>query len=113
MNSTRCTGTFFFGMVIIATRAGVHRRNQHKAGRKVNGYFGPADGYSPLFHWLTHYFKYTTFKLRQFIKEQYAIMRQGNFTGLGNATSTHKRYITNSMMGGTEWPLGNQGGMGR
>jgi hypothetical protein len=113
MHGTRRTGTFFLGVVVEAAGAGVHSRYQHKAGREVDGYLGPADGNPPFFHRLAHNFQYAAFELGQFIEEQYTIMGQRNFTGLGYTTATHQRYITGSMMGRPEWPFGNQRGMGR
>src|SRR5689334_4231898 len=107
MNSSRRTGTFFFGMIIEAAWTWVHRRDQHKTGRKIYGYFGPAYCYPPFFHGLPHNLQHAAFELWQFIEKQYTIMGQRNFTGLWYAAAANQCHIAGCMMWRTEWPSGN------
>ena len=46
-----------------------------------------------VFQWLPEYFEYMSFEFGQFIQKKYAIMGQGNLSGLGIGSPTDEGYV--------------------
>ena len=51
-------GALFGGMVVVATRAGVHAGYEHEAGGIVDGVFRPCHGDMAVFERLTHHLEH-------------------------------------------------------
>ena len=67
LHRTRGTNTLSCGMIIIATRAGIHCCNQHKRGGIIHRGLSSGDRDSSLLHGLPHELQNTPIKLRQLI----------------------------------------------
>ena len=111
LHGSRRATAFFFGVVVVAARAGVHAGHQHKRSRKIQRHFCPANGHSSFFHRLPHYFQSGAFELGQFVQKQHAVVGQRYFARLRVATTAHQGCITHRVVRTAKWSFANQCGI--
>ncbi len=102
----------FVRVVVIATRARIHRRHQHKTRRVVYRVFGPRNGHAAFFHRLAHHFQNASFELGQLIQKKHPIVRQGDFAGHRIGASSHQGHVADGMVWGTKRPGSDQSSIG-
>ena len=89
----------------MATRTGVHSSHQHERSRIVNCLLGACHCDMPILQGLPHYLQHRTLIFRKFIKEEDAIMRQWDFSGMRVGTTSYKSCICNRVVRRTERTL--------
>ncbi len=105
------TGTLLLRMIIIAARAGIHRRDQYERGREFYGKRRPADRHSPVFPRLSHGLERAPNELRQLVQEQHTIMGQGDLTRLRYTSAADERHRGYSVVRRTKRTLIKQRSM--
>src|SRR5690606_14256323 len=85
-------------MIVVSAGTWIHRGNQHKTGRVVDGYLRSRYGNFPLLQRLTHDLEYRALELGQFIQEQHTVMSEGDFTGLRVGTSADHGGVADGMV---------------
>jgi len=88
----------------VAAAAGIHRGNQHEARRIGDGMIGARDCDLAVLQRLAQRIQYARIELRQFIKEQHALMRQRDLAGPGAHAAAGERRHAGGMMGSAERP---------
>ena len=72
----RRAAAFAVWMTEITAGTGVHRRGQLKAGRELDALRGARDADDAVFQRFAQSFEHASLELRQFVKEQHAVMRE-------------------------------------
>src|SRR5918996_4214738 len=85
-------------MAEVATRAGIHRRDQHELRRKSHASRRARNGHLPVLEWLAHYFQRRSFELRQLIEKEDPVVRDADFAGIGKRTAAKQADVANSVM---------------
>src|SRR5258708_113119 len=107
------TIAFLIRVIIVATGAGIHRRQQHKVSGKIDRRPRTTDGNLSVFHWLPHHLQHRSAEFRQLIQEQDAVVSQRDLTRLWYTTATYERIAGDGMVGTSKGPPGNQSTMVR
>gem|GEM_PF-3166391 len=69
LNLHQRTGAWLLGVLVISAFAGVHRTDEHKVRRIVDGACDPGNHYGLVFQWLTEHFQYLPWELSYLVKK--------------------------------------------
>lgn len=108
VNKCRRTDAFFLGVIVVSAGTGVHRSDQHKAGRVIDRELCPGYGNLSFFQGLPHNLKHGALKLRQFVQKKYAVMRKGDFSRLRIGSTADHGGIADGVVRRAERPDGHE-----
>src|SRR5205814_9215254 len=108
LGAARRTTAGTAGLGEIAAAARVHRRDELHARREGDMAVGARDADATGFERLAQRLEGGTVELRQFIKKEHPLMRQGNFTGAGAQPAADKRRQRRGVMWVAERPLAEE-----
>ena len=93
-----------------ATRARVHRRDQHEVGRVGYGPLGPTDGHHLVLQRLAQGLQRRVAELGQLVEKQHSPMAQGYLPGPRHPSPAHEARVGCRVVGRSEGTLGNERG---
>ena len=76
---------FAGGIAVEAALAGIHGGHQHEAGGEAERHGGAGDAERAIFQRLAEHFENVARKLREFVEEEHAVVRQADFAGTRHA----------------------------
>src|SRR2546427_9652092 len=100
---------FAFKIPKVPAGAGIHRGDQHELGGKSHPPRRSRNGDLPVFDWLAHHFEGRSFKLRQFIEKEDAVVRKTDFARIWKCAAAEQTNVADGMMRRAKRPLGNEG----
>ncbi len=108
MYGTRRAGAFARRMVVVAARAGIHRRHQREVGRILDAVTRPRDGDTPLFEGLPEHFEHVAAEFGQLVQKEDAVVRQRHFARAGRLSAADERHLRREVVRCAEGPFGEQ-----
>src|SRR6266566_850609 len=104
----RPTAALALQVAKIATRTGIHRRNEHQLRGKSDATCRARHGDLPVFERLAQYFQRRSLKLRQLIEKKDAVVGEAHFTGIRKRAAAEQPNVADGVMRVAEWSDRNE-----
>src|SRR5262245_40837890 len=112
LHLNRTATAFAFQVAKVATRARIHRGNEHELRGQSDAARSARPRNFSVFELLPHYFQRGSFEFRQLIEEENAVVGQAHFTRAWKRAAAKQTNVADGVMRGSEWSCRDEGLLG-
>jgi hypothetical protein len=108
----RTATAFAFQVAKVATRARIHRGDEHELRGESDAARSAGNGNFSVFEWLAHYFQCRSFEFRQFVEEKDTIVSETHFARVWECPAAEQPNVADGVMRRAKWSRGDEGFFG-